>query len=57
MTLSNYSFGQNNCDVTVDIIDLWTGYGFSEFKSKDEIVKYIKEKRKIEFGLYNGISF
>jgi len=39
------------------VIDLWTGYGFPEFKSKDEIVKHIKKKRKVEFGLHGDISF
>jgi hypothetical protein len=39
------------------VIDLWTGYSFSKFKSKDEVVKYIKENRKIKFGLHGDISF
>lgn len=38
------------------VIDLWTGYSFSEFKSKDQVVKYIKEKRKIQFGLHGDIA-
>ncbi|CAN5701613.1 hypothetical protein BH11BAC3_BH11BAC3_36450 [soil metagenome] len=38
------------------IIDIWTGYGFPEFKSKDEVIKHIKEKRKTEFGLHSNLS-
>lgn len=38
------------------IIDLWTGYGFSEFKSKDEVIKHIKKKRKTKFGLHANLS-
>ena len=36
------------------IIDLWTGYGFPEFKSKDEVIKHIKQKRTKEFGLHSN---
>ncbi|MDB5276127.1 MAG: hypothetical protein JWR61_1082 [Ferruginibacter sp.] len=36
------------------IIDLWTGYGFPEFKSKDDVIKHIKLKRKKEFGLHSN---
>jgi len=38
------------------IIDIWTGYGFPEFKSKDEVIKHIKQKRKSEFGLHGSLS-
>jgi hypothetical protein len=38
------------------VIDLWTGYSFSEFKSKDQVVKYIKEKRKDRFGLPGSMA-
>lgn len=38
------------------IIDIWTGYGFSEFKSKEEVIKHIKQKRKSEFGLHSNLS-
>ena len=38
------------------IIDLWTGYGFPEFKSKDQVVKYIKQKRKLKYGLHSNLS-
>lgn len=38
------------------VIDLWTGYSFLEFKSKDQVVKYIKKKRKDKFGLHGGIA-
>jgi len=38
------------------VIDLWTGYSFLEFKSKDQVVKYIKEKRKVRFGLHGDIA-
>ena len=38
------------------IIDIWTGYGFPEFKSKNEVIKHIKEKRKTEFGLHGSLS-
>ena len=38
------------------VIDLWTGYSLSEFKSKDQVVKYIKEKRKVQFGLHGDIA-
>jgi Fe-S cluster assembly iron-binding protein IscA len=36
------------------IIDLWTGYGFPEFKSKEEVIKHIKQNRKKEFGLHSN---
>lgn len=38
------------------VIDLWTGYSFTEFKSKDQVVKYIKAKRRIKFGLHGSIG-
>ena len=38
------------------IIDFWTGYGFPEFKSKDEVIKHIKKKRKTQFGLHVNLS-
>lgn len=38
------------------VIDLWTGYSFTEFKSKDQVAKYIKTKRKIKFGLHGSIG-
>ena len=38
------------------IIDLWAGYGFSKFKSKDEVIRYISKKRKTQFGLHGDLS-
>jgi hypothetical protein len=38
------------------IIDIWTGYGFPEFKSKDEVIKHIKQKRKLDLGLHGILS-
>ena len=29
------------------VIDLWSGYSFSEFKSKGQVVKYIKKKNSV----------
>ncbi|UEG50350.1 hypothetical protein LK994_02530 [Ferruginibacter lapsinanis] len=37
------------------IIDIWTGYGFPEFKSKNEVIKHIEKKRKSEFGLHSNL--
>ena len=38
------------------IIDIWTGYGFPEFKSKEEVVRHINKKRKIQLGLHGYVS-
>ncbi len=38
------------------IIDIWTGYGFPEFKSIKEVIKHIKNKKKIEFALHSNLS-
>ncbi|WP_046367575.1 hypothetical protein [Flavihumibacter petaseus] len=38
------------------VIDLWTGYGFQKFKSKDDVIKHIKLKRKTQFGLHANLS-
>jgi hypothetical protein len=38
------------------VIDLWIGYSFTELKSKDQVVKYINEKRKVKFGLHGDIA-
>lgn len=38
------------------VIDLWTGYSFLEFKTKDQVVKYIKKKRKDKFDLHGGTA-
>lgn len=38
------------------VVDLWTGYSFLEFKSKDQVVKYIKEKRKVRFALHGSMG-
>jgi hypothetical protein len=36
------------------IVDIWTGYGFPKFKSKEEVIKHITAKRKLELGLHGG---
>jgi hypothetical protein len=38
------------------IIDLWTGYSFVNFKSKEEVIKDIQLRRKNEFGLHGSLS-
>ena len=38
------------------IIDIWTGYGFPEFKSKEQVIKYINSKRKVQFELHGNVS-
>ena len=38
------------------IIDIWTGYGFPEFKTRQEVLKHINSKRKKEFGLHSNID-
>jgi len=39
------------------IIDIWTGYGFPKFKSKEEVIKHINNKRNVELGLHgNNVS-
>jgi len=38
------------------ISDIWTGYGFPEFKSKEEVIKYINSKRKVQFELHSDVS-
>ena len=38
------------------IIDIWTGYGFPKFKSKEEVVKHINNNRKIQLGLHGYVS-
>jgi hypothetical protein len=37
------------------IIDLWRGVGFAEFKSKDEVVKFMKEPRNLDLEWIHGI--
>jgi hypothetical protein len=36
------------------VVDVWTGYGFPEFKTKEEVIEHIEAKKKKEFGLHTG---
>ena len=36
------------------IIDLWAGYGFPNFKSKDEVIRHIKKNRYKELGIHGN---
>jgi hypothetical protein len=36
------------------IYDIWSGYAFPKFKSKEDVIKYIKKERNIELGLHPG---
>ena len=38
------------------IIDIWTGYGFPEFKTRKQVLRHINIKRKKEFGLHSNID-
>ena len=60
--LITYLTGGNGVSTTIlilkfkadKVIDIWTGYGFAQFKSKAEVIHHLETKRKKASGLHSG---